>query len=43
MRSNPWKVVHRFEEPGEVTRRVVRGLVVIHDLPEELHLFEAAA
>ena len=33
--------VHRLEQPGEVARRVVRRLVVIHDLPEELHLARA--
>ena len=40
---DPWTVVDRFEQPGEVARRVVGGLVVIHDLPEQLHFLEAAA
>ena len=39
----PWNVVDRFEQRREVAGRVVRGLVVIHDLPEELHLPQAAA
>ena len=41
IRSMPVDVVNRLEQPGEVARRVVGRLVVVDDLPEQLH-FPAA-
>ena len=34
-------LVHRFEQPREVARGIVRRLVVVDDLPEQLHLASA--
>ena len=34
-------VVDRFEQPGEVARRLVGRLVVVHDLTEQLHFLAA--
>ena len=35
-------LVHRLEQRREVARRIVRRLVVVHDLAEQLHLPAAA-
>jgi hypothetical protein len=37
-----WHFMHGFEQRGKVARRVVWRLIVIHYLPEELHLAAAA-
>ena len=39
---NSGDLVHRFEQRREIACRIVRRLVVIHDLAEELHLAAAA-
>src|SRR6188768_4298717 len=31
-------LVNRFEEPGEIARTVIRSLIVIDNLPKQLHL-----
>ena len=38
MRSTPVDLVHRLEQPGEVAAGIVGRRVVVHDLPEQLHL-----
>ena len=37
IRSRPSHLVQPFEQAGEVARGIVRRLVVIDDLPEQLH------
>ena len=36
-------VVNRLEQPGEVAAGIVRRLVVVHDLPEQLDLASGPA
>ena len=38
IRRIPGTPLHRFEQTGEIARRVVGRLIVVDDLAEELHL-----
>src|SRR6185503_8832834 len=37
-----WHLTHALEQRGKVTARIVRGLIVIDDLPQQLHLCPTA-